>query len=66
MTNLATALGALPLAISLDGTSVSRVPMGIAIVGGLLFSLALTLFIIPAMYTFIASKTKKYVAEEED
>lgn len=66
MTSLATTLGALPLAISINGTSLSRVPMGIAIVGGLLFSLVLTLFIIPAVYSFIASKTKKYVAEEEN
>ncbi len=65
MTSLATTLGALPLAISLTGASNSRVPMGIAIIGGLLFSLILTLFIIPALYTFIASKTKSYVVEED-
>ena len=65
MTSLATTLGALPLAISLTGASNSRVPMGIAIIGGLLFSLILTLFIIPALYTFIARKTKTYVVEED-
>ncbi len=65
MTSLATALGALPLVISLGGTSNSRVPMGVAIIGGLLFSLALTLFIIPAIYSFIAGKTKTYVVEED-
>jgi len=65
MTSLATALGALPLVISLGGTSNSRVPMGVAIIGGLLFSLALTLFIIPAIYSFIAGKTKSYVVEED-
>ena len=66
MTSMATALGAMPLAISLSGASNSRVPMGLAIIGGLLFSLALTLFIIPALYSFIASKTKTYVEEENE
>ncbi len=65
MTSLATALGALPLAISLDGTANSRMPLGIVIIGGLMFSLILTLFVIPALYTFISAKTKKYVVEEE-
>jgi hydrophobe/amphiphile efflux-1 (HAE1) family protein len=65
MTSLATALGALPLAISIGGTSNSRVPMGVAIIGGLLFSLALTLFVIPALYTYIAGKTKMYVVEKD-
>jgi multidrug efflux pump subunit AcrB len=66
MTSLATALGALPLAISFSGASNSRVPMGIAIIGGLLFSLVLTLFVIPALYTYISGKTKAYVEEEDD
>ncbi len=66
MTSMATALGAMPLAISLSGASNSRVPMGIAIIGGLLFSLVLTLFVIPALYTFISGKTKTYVEEEDD
>ncbi|MFN2394752.1 MAG: efflux RND transporter permease subunit [Bacteroidales bacterium] len=66
MTSLATALGALPLAISLSGASNSRVPMGLAIIGGLLFSLVLTLFIIPALYTFISAKKKVYVEEEKE
>jgi len=66
MTSMATALGALPLAISLNGASMSRIPMGIAIIGGLLISLVLTLFIIPAVYTFIATKTKSYVTEENN
>jgi multidrug efflux pump subunit AcrB len=65
MTSLATVLGALPLAISFDGTANSRVPMGIAIIGGLLFSLILTLFVIPALYTYISSKNKSHVFEEE-
>lgn len=65
MTSLATALGALPLAISFGGTANSRVSMGIVIIGGLLFSLVLTLFVIPALYTYISSKNKNNEVEEE-
>ncbi len=65
MTSLATVLGALPLAISFSDASISRVPMGIVIIGGLLFSLALTLFVIPSLYTFIASKKSRDAIQEE-
>ncbi|MGC4099909.1 efflux RND transporter permease subunit [Ferruginibacter sp.] len=58
MTSLATSLGALPIALSLGASSASRVPLGIVVVGGILFSLILTLFVIPAMYIFLASKHK--------
>ena len=56
MTSLATALGALPIALSLGAAATSRKPLGIVVVGGLLFSLILTLFVIPAVYTFISGK----------
>jgi multidrug efflux pump len=59
MTSLAMALGALPLALSLGDASTSRIPLGIVIVGGIMFSLILTLFVIPAMYSFLSSKKKK-------
>jgi multidrug efflux pump len=59
MTSLAMSLGALPLALSLGDASTSRIPLGIVIVGGILFSLVLTLFVIPAMYSFLSSKKKK-------
>lgn len=59
MTSLATALGALPIAMALGAASRSRVPMGITIIGGLIFSLVLTLFVIPALYTYLSrSKVK--------
>ena len=64
MTSLAMSLGALPLALSLGAASTSRIPLGIVIVGGILFSLILTLFVIPAMYSFLSSKKTK-VHEEE-
>ncbi len=60
MTSLATVLGALPIALALGGASTSRIPMGLAIIGGLTFSLILTLYVIPAMYTYIStSKGRK-------
>ena len=56
MTSLATIFGALPIALALGTGAQSRVPLGIVVVGGLLFSLILTLFVIPVMYIIMASK----------
>lgn len=66
MTSLAMSLGALPLALSLGDASTSRIPLGIVVIGGILFSLLLTLFVIPAMYSFLSSKKKKNALEELD
>jgi len=52
MTSIATMLGVLPIALALGAASTSRIPMGVAIIGGLSFSLVLTLYVIPAIYTF--------------
>jgi HAE1 family hydrophobic/amphiphilic exporter-1/multidrug efflux pump len=62
MTSLAIALGALPIALSLGAASNSRIGMGVVIVGGTVFSLVLTLFIIPALY-FMWSKARKHYPE---
>ena len=59
MTTLATVLGALPIALALGAASTSRIPLGVVVVGGLLFSLVLTLFVIPAMYVFLSGKKRK-------
>jgi multidrug efflux pump len=56
MTSLATAFGVLPVALALGAAAQSRVSMGIVIIGGLMFSLGLTLFVIPALYTYMSSK----------
>lgn len=66
MTSLATALGALPIALSLGAASTSRIPLGIVVVGGITFSLFLTLLVIPAMYTFMSGKHKKGINKEYD
>jgi multidrug efflux pump len=59
MTSLAMALGALPLALSLGDAATSRIPLGIVIVGGIIFSLLLTLFIVPAVYSFLSTRKAK-------
>ncbi|HRI31401.1 MAG TPA: efflux RND transporter permease subunit, partial [Candidatus Kapabacteria bacterium] len=66
MTSLATMLGALPIALALGAGSQSRIPLGIVIVGGLLFALILTLFVIPAMYSFITRKNLPSLHPMED
>jgi multidrug efflux pump len=57
MTTLATVLGALPIALALGAAATSRIPLGVVIVGGLMFSLVLTLFVIPAVYALIGKKS---------
>jgi hydrophobe/amphiphile efflux-1 (HAE1) family protein len=59
MTSFATMLGALPIALALGAAAKSRVPMGIAIIGGLFFSLLLTLYVIPALYTYFSKDRSK-------
>lgn len=63
MTSLATSLGALPIALALGAAASSRMPMGIAIVGGLLFSTFLTLYVVPAVYSYLSRRKKKGVQE---
>jgi multidrug efflux pump len=63
MTSLATIFGALPIALALGAGATSRVPMGIVIVGGLLFSLILTLFVIPVMYIILAGNKKSQASQ---
>ncbi len=65
MTSLAMALGALPLALSLGAASTSRIPLGIVITGGIMFSLILTLYVIPAMYSYLSSKKKMHSELDE-
>ena len=58
MTTLATALGALPLAMAVGSAGNSRIPLGIVIIGGLMFALVLTLFVVPALYSYISRKKR--------
>ncbi|MFN8430474.1 MAG: efflux RND transporter permease subunit [Spirosomataceae bacterium] len=59
MTTLATTFGALPIALALGSAGASRRSMGIVVIGGLLVSLILTLYIIPAIYIYL-SKEKNF------
>jgi multidrug efflux pump subunit AcrB len=63
MTSLATIFGALPIALALGAGATSRVPMGIVIVGGLLFSLILSLFVIPVMYILLAGNKQSQASQ---
>lgn len=58
MTSIATALGALPIALAIGAGAKSRMGMGIVVIGGLLFSLALTLYVIPAIYSYLSKEQK--------
>ncbi|MCG6927952.1 MAG: efflux RND transporter permease subunit [Acidobacteria bacterium] len=53
MTTLSTVLGILPIALALGAGSESRVPMGVAIIGGLLLGTGLTLYVVPAVYSYL-------------
>ena len=57
MTSLSTVLGILPIALALGAGSESRTSMGIAVIGGLIFSTVLTLFVIPAIYSYFSRST---------
>ncbi len=59
MTSLSTILGILPIALALGAGSESRVSMGIAVIGGMVIATFLTLFVIPAIYSFLTSKEKR-------
>ncbi|MEJ6981681.1 efflux RND transporter permease subunit [Pedobacter sp. P351] len=60
MTSLAIALGALPIALALGAASQSRIGMGVVIVGGTIFSLVLTLFVIPGIYSMWSKERKHH------
>ncbi len=61
MTSLAMIFGALPIAL----TQNSRQSLGIVIAGGLIFAGILTLFIIPAVYSYLSTSKRKKTVEEE-
>ena len=65
MTSLATILGALPIALALGSAAGSRKAMGVAVVGGLFFSGFLSLYLVPAAYSFLSRPIQVASAEEE-
>ena len=59
MTSMAIAIGALPIAMALGAAAKSRMSMGTVIIGGTMFSLILTLFVIPAIYSAWSKEHKE-------
>jgi len=55
MTSVATIMGAVPVAWGVGAGSAARKPLGYAIVGGVFFSTALTLFVVPVAYLALPS-----------
>ncbi|PWB72181.1 multidrug transporter AcrB [candidate division GN15 bacterium] len=62
MTSFATIFGVLPIAIGLGAGAESRRPLGIAVVGGMVFSTFLTVIAVPVVYTLLARLTKERTA----
>ncbi len=65
MTSFSTVLGTLPIALALGAGSESRMSMGIAVIGGLIFATILTLYVIPAIYIYFTDKKKKLIELNE-
>ncbi len=59
MTSFATILGLLPLAFASGEGANSRIAMGVAVTGGMLISTIMTLYIVPAMYSYISTNRNK-------
>ncbi len=66
MTSISTILGLLPLALATGEGANGRIAMGVAVIGGLLVSTLLTLFVVPAMYMFISTHRKVVKVEKTD
>ena len=64
MTVASTVLGTLPIALALGAGASSRMPMGIAIIGGLIIGTGLTLYVIPAVYPYLTRNELAPVIEE--
>ena len=66
MTSLATVLGILPMAIATGAGSESRVAMGIAVVGGMICATFLSLFVVPAIYSYLSTEKAAVTEIEEE
>jgi multidrug efflux pump subunit AcrB len=65
MTSFATIFGILPIAIGLGAGAEARRPLGISVVGGMIFSTFLTLVLVPVVYVLLSRFTKREHFEED-
>lgn len=65
MTSLTTMLGIMPLALATGAGAESRVSMGVTVVGGLFFATFLTLFVVPAVYSYLAARKNVEIITDE-
>jgi HAE1 family hydrophobic/amphiphilic exporter-1 len=61
MTGLAAIMGALPIALGYGADGASRQPLGLVVVGGLIFSQVVTLFITPGIFLYMQKVQEKYL-----
>ena len=66
MTSFSTVLGLLPLAFASGEGANGRIAMGVAVVGGMVVSTFLTLFIVPAMYMYISTERKNGEEQKQE
>lgn len=66
MTSSATILGLLPLAFASAEGANGRIAMGVAVIGGMLVSTILTMFVVPAMYMYISTDRQKVIKDNEN
>jgi HAE1 family hydrophobic/amphiphilic exporter-1 len=65
MTTMAALMGTLPIALGFGAGAESRRPLGLAVVGGLIFSQTLTLFVTPVFYLYMEKLRRKPKQEEK-
>jgi multidrug efflux pump len=66
MTSFATILGLLPLAFASAEGANGRIAMGVAVIGGMLASTILTMFVVPAMYMYISTNRQKRIQKNNE
>jgi len=66
MTSLSTILGVLPLTLGFGEGAQSRIAMGVAVIGGLIISTFLTLFVVPAIYSYVSTENKDAINNEAE
>ena len=65
MTTMAALLGTLPIAIGFGAGAEARKPLGLAVVGGLMVSQVLTLYLTPVVYLYLETAKKKFARKQD-